>query len=91
MAPTKEIVNLMKDMENNIKIHMEEASKKALKKQEKRFNKKIDEIFSNLEVQEKQMKDITSSQKFLNAEFEHLKHDRTNLTKLDLQKKLSPS
>ena len=48
MAPTKEIVNLMKVMENNIKIHMKETIEKALKKQGKRFNKKIDEIFSIL-------------------------------------------
>ena len=86
MAPTKEIVNLIKDMENNIKIYMEETIEEALKKQERRFNKKIDEIFSNLKIQEKQVEDIISSQKFLNAEFEHLKHDVTSLTKLNLQK-----
>ena len=35
---------------------MEETIEEALKKQEKRLNKKIDEIFSNFKVQEKQMK-----------------------------------
>ena len=32
------------------------------------------------------MEDIINSQKFLNAEFEHLKYDVINLTKLDTQK-----
>ena len=61
MTPTKEIVNLIKDMENNIKIHTKETIEEALKKQEKRFNIRIDEIFSNFKVQEKQMEDMISS------------------------------
>ena len=37
MTPTKEIVNFMKDMENNIKIHMKETIEEALKNKKKDF------------------------------------------------------
>ena len=53
MAPTREIINMMKEMENNIKTHMQETIKKALKRQEIKFNNKIDEVFSKLKNQEK--------------------------------------
>ena len=56
MAPTREIVNMMKEMENNIKTHIQETIKEALKRQEIKFNNKIDEVFSKLKDQEKKLK-----------------------------------
>ena len=50
----------MKDMENNIKIHMKETIEEALKNKKNILNK-IDEIFLNFKVQEKQMEDTISS------------------------------
>ena len=78
---------MMKEMKNNIKTHIQETIKEALKKQEMRFNIKIDEIFLKLKDQEKKLKDVINSQKFLNNEFEHIKNNVTNLMELDLQKK----
>ena len=48
MAPTREIVSMMKKMENNIKTHIQKTIKEALRRQEIRFNSKIYEIFSKL-------------------------------------------
>ena len=70
MAPTREITNLMKEMENNIKTHIQETIEEALKRQEIKFNNKIDEVFSKLKDQEKKIEDVIKSQKFLNDEFE---------------------
>ena len=88
MAPTREIINMMKEMENNIKTHIQETIEEALKRQEIKFNNKIDEVFSKLKDQEKRIEDVIKSQKFLNDEFEYLKNNVSNLMKLDLQKKL---
>ena len=88
MAPTREIINMMKEMENNIKTHIQETIEEALKRQEIKFNNKIDEVFSKLKDQEKKIEDVMKSQKFLNDEFEYLKNNVSNLMKLDLQKKL---
>ena len=44
MAPTREIINMMKEMENNIKTHIQETIEEALKRQEIKFNNKIDEV-----------------------------------------------
>ena len=87
MAPTREIINMMKGMENNIKTHIQETIEEALKRQEIKFNNKIDEVFSKLKDQEKRIEDVMKSQKFLNDEFEYLKNNVSNLMKLDLQKK----
>ena len=56
MAPTREITNLMKEMENNIKTHIQETIEEALKRQEIKFNNKIDEVFSKLKGQGKKLK-----------------------------------
>ena len=88
MAPTREITNLMKEMENNIKTHIQETIEEALKRQEIKFNNEIDEVFSKLKDQEKKIEDVKKSQKFLNDEFECLKNNVSKLMKLDLQKKL---
>ena len=88
MAPTREIINMMKEMENNIKTHIQETIEEALKRQEIKFNNKIDEVFSKLKDQEKKIEDVIKSQKFLNDEFECLKNNVSKLMKLDLQKKL---
>ena len=56
MAPTREIINMMKEMENNIKTHIQETIEEALKRQEIKFNNKIDEVFSKLKDQEKKLK-----------------------------------
>ena len=88
MAPTREIINMMKEMESNIKTHIQETIEEALKRQEIKFNNKIDEVFSKLKDQEKKIEDVMKSQKFLNDEFEYLKNNVSNLMKLDLQKKL---
>ena len=56
MAPTREIINMMKEMENNIKSHIQETIEEALKRQEIKFNNKIDEVFSKLRDQEKTLK-----------------------------------
>ena len=56
MAPTREITNLMKEMENNIKTHIQETIEEALKRQEIKFNNKINEVFSKLKDQEKKLK-----------------------------------
>ena len=66
MAPTREIINMMKEMENNIKTHIQETIEEALKRQEIKFNNKIDEVFSKLKDQEKKIEDVMKSQKFLN-------------------------
>ena len=87
MTPTREIINMMKEMENNIKIHIQETIEEALKRQEIKFNNKIDEVFSKLKDQGKKIEDVIKSQKFLNDEFEYLKNNVLNLVKLDLQKK----
>ena len=87
MAPTREIINMMKEMENNIKTHIQETIEEALKRQEIKFNNKIDEVFSKLKDQEKKIEDVMKSRKFLNDEFEYLKNNVSNLMKLDLQKK----
>ena len=52
MAPTRKIINMMKEMENNIKTHIQETIEEALKRQEIKFNNKIDEVFSKLKDQE---------------------------------------
>ena len=88
MAPTREIINMMKEMENNIKTHIQETIEEALKRQEIKFNSKIDQVFSKLKDQEKKIEDVIKSQKFLNDEFEYLKNNVSKLMKLDLQKKL---
>ena len=56
MAPTREIINMMKEMENNIKTHIQETIEEALKRQEIKFNNKIDKVFSKLKDQEKKLK-----------------------------------
>ena len=56
MAPTREIINMMKEMENNIMTHIQETIEEALKRQEIKFNNKIDEVFSKLKDQEKKLK-----------------------------------
>ena len=81
---------MMKEMENNIKTHIQETIEEALKRQEIKFNNKIDEVFSKLKDQEKKIEDVMKSQKFLNDEFEYLKNNVSNLMKLDLQKKTQP-
>ena len=86
MAPTREIVNMMNEMENNIKTHIQEKIEETLKKQEMRFNIKTDEIIGKLKHQEKKLEDVINSQKFLNNEFEHLKNNVIKLIKLGLQK-----
>ena len=58
MAPTREIINMMKEMENNIKTHIQETIEEALKRQEIKFNNKIDEVFSKLKDQEKKIEDV---------------------------------
>ena len=87
MAPTREIIKMMKEMENNIKTHIQETIEEALKRQEIKFNNKINEVFSKLKDQEKKIEDVIKSQKFLNEEFECLKNNVSKLMKLDLQKK----
>ena len=87
MAPTREIINMMKEIENNIKTHIQETIEEALKRQEIKFNNKIDEVLSKLKDQEKKIEDVIKSQKFLNDEFEYLKNNVSKLMKLDLQKK----
>ena len=78
----------MKEMENNIKTHIQETIEEALKRQEIKFNNKIDEVISKLKDQEKKIENVIKSQKFLNDEFECLKNNVSKLMKLDLQKKL---
>ena len=56
MAPTREITNMMKEIKNNIKTHIQETIEEALKRQEIKFNNKIDEVFSKLKDQEKELK-----------------------------------
>ena len=56
MAPTREIINIMKEMENNIKTHIQETIEEALKRQEIKFNNKIDEVFSKVKDQERRLK-----------------------------------
>ena len=46
MPLSKEITNLMKEMENNLKDTINES----LKKQEKLFTNKLDQISSNLKL-----------------------------------------
>ena len=87
MAPTRKIVNMMKEMENSIETYIQKTIEEALKNREIRFNNKIDKIFLRLRDQERKLVDVINSQKFLNNEFEHLKNNVTNLIKLDLQKK----
>ena len=53
MVPTREIINMMKEMENNVKTHIQETIEEALKRQEIKFNNKIDEVFSKLKDQAK--------------------------------------
>ena len=86
MVATRGIVNMIKEMENSIKTHIQKTIEEALKKQEMRFNFKIDKKILKLKDQEKKLEDIINSQKFLNNEFEHLKNNVANLMKLDLQK-----
>ena len=69
MPLSKEITNLIKEMENNLKGTIHES----LKKQEKLFTDKLNQISSNLKLQEEKIKSIIKSQKFLNAEFEIIK------------------
>ena len=86
MVATRGIINMIKEMENSIKTHIQKTIEEALKKQEMRFNVKIDKKILKLKDQEKKLEDIINSQKFLNNEFEHLKNNVANLMKLDLQK-----
>ena len=53
MAPTRKIINMMKEMENNIKTHIQETIKEPLKRPKIKFNNKIDEVFSKLKDQKK--------------------------------------
>ena len=64
MTPTREIINMMKEMENNIKIHIQETIEEALKRQEIKFNNKIDEVFLKLKDQGKKIEDVIKSQNF---------------------------
>ena len=63
MVPTREIVNMMKEMENNKDTNIQVTIEKALKWQEITFNSKIDEIFLKLKDQEKRLEDVINSQK----------------------------
>ena len=47
---------MMKEMENNINTHIQETIKEALKRQEIKFNNKINEVFLKLKDQEKKLK-----------------------------------
>ena len=80
---------MMKNMENNIKTHIQETIKKVLKKQEMRFNIKIDKILLKLKDQVKKTGRCNKQSKILNNEFDHLKNNVTSLMKLNLQKKPS--
>ena len=84
MPLSKEITNLIKEMENNLKdtIH------KSLKKQEKLFTDKLDQISINLKLQEEKIESIIESQKFLNAEFEIVLKNVSELKKLKIPNKI---
>ena len=84
MPLSKEITNLIKEMENNLKDTIHES----LKKQEKLFTDKLDQISSNLKLQAEKIESIIESQKFLNAEFEILKKDVSELKKLKIPNKI---
>ena len=71
-------------MENNLKDTIHES----LKKQEKLFTDKLDQILSNLKLQEEKIKSIIQSQKFLNAEFEIIKKNVSELKKLKILNKI---
>ena len=84
MPLSKEITNLMKEMENNLKDTINES----LKKQEKLFTNKLDQISSNLKLQAEKIESIIESQNLLNAEFEIFKKDVSELKKLKIPNKI---
>ena len=71
-------------MENNLKDTIHES----LKKQEKLSSDKLDQISSNLKLQEEKIESIIESQKFLNAEFEMIKKNVSELKKLKIPNKI---
>lgn len=87
MAPTKEMINLMKDMEKNIKDHMQKTIEQALKDQDQRLSTKIDEVFSKLDAQDVKIEEIAKSQNFLNLEFENIKQSVLDLKGLNIKAK----
>ena len=87
MAPTKEITNLIKDVEKNLKEHIQITIDEALKKQEIMFKQKTEEIFLKLNEQEKKFEEIINSQNFLNQELETVKRSVKDINNLELPKK----
>ena len=69
MPLSKEITNLIKEMENNLK----DTINKSLKKQEKLFTNKLDQISSNLKLQAEKIESIIESQNFLMQNLKYLK------------------
>ena len=62
MPASKEITNMIKEMEQNLKQHLKTSIDEAMEK-----------VYHNLDKQEKTMDKIINSQKFLSSEFENLK------------------
>ena len=79
MPQSKDLTNLMKELETNLKIHIKISIEEALTKQEQKFNSIVEKLFGQLKSQQESINSITESQEFLNKEFEEIK---TNISEI---------
>ena len=83
MAISKEIINHMKEMENNFKGYIQ----KIMDQKEQRINENMEKIFNQLKKQEKEVEEIKASQTFLNQKFEELKTNVEEINSLNIDTK----
>ena len=83
MTISKEIINHMKEMENNLKGYIH----KIMDQKEQRINENMEKIFNQLKKQKKEVEEIKASQTFLNKKFEKLKTNVWEINSLNIDTK----
>ena len=78
MPASKEITNMIKEMEQNLKQHLKTSIDEAMEK-----------VYHKLDRQEKTMDEIIKSQKFLSSEFENLKITVEEIKQQDFLNKIN--
>ena len=73
MPQNKELTNLVKEMEASLKVHIERSIHEAMEKQEEKFNIAVNKPLNQFKEQQKEIDEISESQKFINKEFEDIK------------------
>ena len=79
MPQNKELTNLVKEMEASLKVHIERSIHEAMEKQEEKFNIAVNKLLNQFKEQQKEIDEISESQKFINKEFEDIKIKLTQI------------